>query len=173
MQFRKNRLLCFVWILAGMVSYASFAQEKQEQKTYYKSGEPESAVPMTNGKKNGEGKTWYPSGKIKEKGNWVNGQRNGLWIFYAENGNVSKKVLFKNDVPHGKTSIYYPNKKIDEEDFYSSGQVDSLKRYFRTGKLKEHTTWAEGRKLRRTVLFDSLGTGRAEYVYRDGRLIKQ
>lgn len=117
-------------------------------------------------------KKYYSSGKLEGTGFLLNGKRTGTWTMYFENGKVSKKINYKNDVEDGLTVSFFADGKINEQIYYANGNVDSLRRYFRTGKLKERTVYSNGRHDRKTTLYDSIGTGKSDYLYRDGRFIK-
>lgn len=130
------------------------------------------SVQFANAQEKKEIKKFYPSGKLEGKGFVVNGKRTGTWTSYFENGNTSKKINYKNDVQDGLTISFFPDQKTNEQIYYSNGNVDSLYRYFRTGKVKEKTIYSNRMHDRKTILFDSIGTRKAEYFFRDGRLIK-
>jgi antitoxin component YwqK of YwqJK toxin-antitoxin module len=117
-------------------------------------------------------KTYYPNGKLESTGTLINGKKNGTWVYYFENGNVSRKINFKDDLEDGLVKTFFPDNKRNEEIFYSNGNVDSLYRFYRTGKMKERTYYSSNRKDRNTFLFDSLGNGKTEYIFKNGRFIK-
>jgi antitoxin component YwqK of YwqJK toxin-antitoxin module len=72
----------------------------------------------------------------------INGKKNGTWVYYFENGNVSRKINFKDDLEDGLVKTFFPDNKRNEEIFYSNGNVDSLYRFYRTGKIKERTFYS-------------------------------
>ena len=54
-------------------------------KTYFDTGELQTRVRYTEGKRDGSWKEFYKSGKIKERGKYRNGEKVGIWKTFYKN----------------------------------------------------------------------------------------
>jgi antitoxin component YwqK of YwqJK toxin-antitoxin module len=182
----------------GKVAYrATFKDDVPVGTTerFYEDGSLQSVMVHT-GKGRDRAKLYHPNGKLMAMGVYVNQQRDSVWQFYDENGQLRSEETYAAGVKNGRLVLYSATGSVLEranfnnnfrdglwEQFYDDGKprlictvVNGLyyegkyTEYFPDGKKRLEGNYVDGKRHSSWYEFNSDGSIRTIYVYREGKI---
>lgn len=124
----------------------------------------------SNNKKNGTEKRYYDNKPLYEI-SYVNGKKEGQLKKWSMNGVLLLLGTYKNDLKEGEwtefSDIY--GQKLSFE-VYSEGKILSSEKYFEDGKLKEKTSYINGKADGIKLIYSPEGKIISESPYSEGKL---
>jgi antitoxin component YwqK of YwqJK toxin-antitoxin module len=106
-------------------------------KSFYKSGELFSVVPVVGGRENGVEKIYYKSGELMFETPYRDGKADGVKKGYYKNGRIKSLSVYKEGVENGVRKIFYENGNLLSEVPVVNGKKNGVaKIYLKDGTLK-------------------------------------
>jgi antitoxin component YwqK of YwqJK toxin-antitoxin module len=112
-----------------------------DYKTWYESGQPESAGQFEDGKKGGNWKTWYKNGQMESDLNYVQDTIDGKYIRWYENGQKMSEGTANKSIEIGESTVWYENGQMKSKFNYKDGKKEGLQTswYDNGQKTSEYT----------------------------------
>lgn len=102
---------------------------------YFENGKKSYEAIYSNDKKNGILKNYYADGSIKSETWYKDDELNGNSIVYNMKGHITSISTYLNNDLYGTRQNFFENGKLDDEEVYKNGWLQSVYQYDSTGKM--------------------------------------
>jgi antitoxin component YwqK of YwqJK toxin-antitoxin module len=129
---------------------------------------------LKNDRMDGQYQLYYPSGKLKMNMYYQEGLLHGPVTFYQENGVILALSWFLRGKVQGKSKWYHKNNTLYSLQRFLDGIREGKQEYFyANGQKKTVQSFKNGLIDGDVFLFDEAGTLTRQYLYSNGKRVKQ
>lgn len=111
---------------------------KEYEKQFYDNGNIKLKAELKDGKKDGKLTSYFENGEIETIQEWKDGLVHGETVYYFKNGNISSVSNYIKGKQEGIYKKYYEDGSLKAKGVFKDDHpIDTLKFYYRNGKLME------------------------------------
>ncbi|MFO7789088.1 MAG: toxin-antitoxin system YwqK family antitoxin [Bacteroidales bacterium] len=113
------------WNNGNIAAQGKFNKKKNKEGRwvfYFETGEKESEVDYSDGKKDGDKIDYFKNGQVLMEVEYQDDVKEGEYVFYFKNGQVREKGFYHDGVRHGEFVYRRPDGVLAEKGVYKNGK---------------------------------------------------